>query len=115
MPMPGGGDPVVGVVRASDDRRGTLLTGVTEGTGKVQGVRGGDGGGIFVGAKDDKEWASGRGDTDLENLVHGGRAVEISHGLPDQGRPVELPGGGMTSTSGNKDGDAGPFSAPACP
>ena len=69
-PMPGGGDPVGGGVRAMDDGRGTVLPGATEGTGPVQGVRGGDGGGIFVEAHDDKAWESGRGDTDLEKLSH---------------------------------------------
>ena len=44
-----------------------------------------------------------------------GRAVDVSHGLPGQGRPVELPSGGMPSTSGDEDGDAGKFSALSCP
>ena len=44
-----------------------------------------------------------------------GRAADVSHGLTDQGRPAELPGGGMPRTSGDEDGDAGPFSAPVCP
>ena len=46
MPMPGGGDPVEGGVWATHDRRGTLLTVTSEGTGAVQGVRGGYGGRI---------------------------------------------------------------------
>ena len=45
-PMPGGGDPVGGGVRAMDDGRGTLIPVAAEGTGAVQVVRGGDGGGI---------------------------------------------------------------------
>ena len=53
MPMPGGGYPVRGGVRTTDDRRGTLLLGAIEGTGIVQGLRGGDGSGIFGGAQDD--------------------------------------------------------------
>ena len=51
--MPGDGDPVGGGVRATDDGRGTLLPRATEGMVTVQVVRGGDGGGIFGGAKDD--------------------------------------------------------------
>ena len=51
-------------------------------------------------------WASGRGATELENLGHRGRAADISNGLSGQGRHVELPGGGMPGTSGNKDDDA---------
>ena len=82
--------------------------------GAVQGVWGGYGGWIFDGSKDDTAWASVRGDTDLENLSHGGRDAYISHGLPGQGRPAELPGGEMPRTSGNEGGNAGTFSAPAC-
>ena len=69
----------------------------------------GDGGRIFGGAQYDAAWASGRGETELENIDQGGRAVDVLHGIPGQGRPVELPGGGMHGPSGNKDGDAGAF------
>ena len=86
--MPGGGYPVRGGVQVTDDRRGTFLPGETEGTGPVQGVRGGDGGGIFGGSQDDTACESGRGETDLENLGDGGRASDVSHGLPGQGRPA---------------------------
>ena len=113
--MPGDRDPVGGVVRATDDRRGTLLPVATEGAGTVQVVRGGDGGSIFGGAQYDTAWASGRVDAKLENIGHGGRASDISHVLPVQGRPAELSGGGMPRTISDKDGDAGPFSVPACP
>ena len=51
--MPGGRDLFRDGIRATDDRRGTLLPGAAEGTGAVQGVRGGDGGGIIIGAHDD--------------------------------------------------------------
>ena len=89
--MPGGGEPVRGGVRATDEGRGTILLGASEGTGKVQGVRGGDGGWIFGGEHDDKRWASGRGEMDLENLDNGGRSADVTHVLPGQGRPKELP------------------------
>ena len=77
--------------------------------------KGGDGGRIYGGSQDDLAWASGRGAAELENLGHGGRAADISHGLPGKGRPAELPGGGMFRTSGDEDGDAGPFPILSCP
>ena len=109
--MPGGGDPVGGGVRAKDDSRGTLLSGAIEGTGTVQRVRGGYGGGIFGGEQDNTAWASGRGETEMENFRHGGKSVDVSHGIPGQGRPAELPVRGMPRTSGDVDGDEGPFYA----
>ena len=86
-----------------------------EGTGAVQGVRRGDDGGIIGRAHDDTAWASGRGEMELEKLGHRGRSVDVPHGLPVQGRPAELPGGGMPRTSGDEDDDAGTFYAPSCP
>ena len=71
MPIPGGGDPVGGGVRATDDRRGTLLLGAAEGTGEVQRVQGGDGGWIICGENEDTICESGRGYMDLEKLVRG--------------------------------------------
>ena len=53
--------------------------------------------------------------TELYNPSHQGRATDISNGLPGQGRPVELPGGGMPGPIGNKDGDAGTLPAPEFP
>ena len=113
--MTGSVEPVIGGVRVTDDGRVTLLPLATEGKITVQGVWGRDGGRIFGGAKDDMAWASGIGDTKLENLGHGGRAADVMHVLSGQGRPAELPGGGMPRTISNEDGNAGPFSAPACP
>ena len=102
-------------MRDTDDGRGTLLLVETEGKGTVQGMRGGDGGGIIVGTQDDVAWASGRGEIELENLGHGGRAADVSHGLTSQGRLAELPIRGIPRTSGDEDGNAGTFSAPECP
>ena len=76
----------------TDDGRGTLLLGAAEGTGAVQGVRGGDGGWIDGRAHEDTTWASGRGEMELYNLGHRGRTEDVSHGLPVQGRLSELPG-----------------------
>ena len=78
-------------------------------------MQGGDGGWIFGGGNDDTSWASSRGETDLENLGHKVRSADVSHGLPGQWRPAELPSGGMHGTIGDKDGDAGTFYAPAFP
>ena len=75
------------------------------GTGRVR----------FGGAQDDTEWASGRGETELKNLGHGGKSADVSHGLPGQQRPAELPGGGMPRTRNKEDGDESAFSAPECP
>ena len=91
-PMTSGGDPVGGGVRATDDGRGTFLPGATEGTGEVQGVRGGDGGWIDGRAHEDTTWVSSRGEMDLDNLGHGGRTADVPHGLPGQGKPAELTG-----------------------
>ena len=90
--MPGSRDPVGGGSLAIDEGRGTLLPGAAEGTGSVKVVQGGDGGYIDVRAHEDTTWVSGRGDMELDNLIHGGITVDIPHDLPAQGRPVELPG-----------------------
>ena len=113
--MPGGGDPIGGVVRAKDDGRGTLLLRVSEGTGAVQGVWGGDGGWIIGGVLVDTTWASSIGEMELENLVHGGRTMDVPHVLPSQGRPAEMSVGGIHRISGDEDSDAGTFSATAFP
>ena len=73
-----------------------------------------DGDGIIGEAHDDTAWASIRVEMELETLVHGVRAVDVPHGLPGQGRPAELPGEWIPRASGNEDGDAGTFYAPAC-
>ena len=83
-------EPVRGGVRATDDGRGTFLPGVAEGTGAVQGVQVGDGGWSNIRAHEDIKWSSGRGEMELENLVHRGRTTDVPHGLPGQGKPVEL-------------------------
>ena len=49
------------------------------------------------------------------NLGHRGRAADVSHSLPDQGRTAKLPSGGMPKLSGNEDGNVSPFPTPACP
>ena len=78
-------------------------------------MQGGDGGGIIGGTQDDTIWASSRGEMELEKLIHWGRAADVPHGLTGQGRPADLPSGGIPRTSSNEDGYAGTFFVPACP
>ena len=75
-------------------------------------MRGGDGGGIPDESPDDSTWAGGIGATELDKPGHGARDMDISNGLPGQGRPAELPGGGMPGPNGDEDGDAGALPAP---
>ena len=49
---------------------------------------------------------------ELETLGHRGIAADVPHRLPSQGRPTELPGGGMPRTIGDEGGDTGTFYAP---
>ena len=81
----------------------------------MQGVRGGYFGGICGGSQDESAWASNRGATELENLGHGVRATDLSNGLSCQGRPADLPSGGMLGPSGEKDVNEGSLPIPACP
>ena len=81
----------------------------------MQGVRVGYGGRILARAQYDTAWDSGRSEIDLEKLGHGGRAADLSHGIPGQGWPTELPSGGIPRPSGDEDGNACPFPTPACP
>ena len=113
--MPGGGDPGGGGVQATNFGRGTHVPGAIEVTGSVPGVRVVDGGVIFGGSQDDTTWASARRETELENLRHRGRSTDVLHGLPGQGTPAEMPGGGIPRKSGDEDGNAGSFSAPESP
>ena len=110
--MQGGGDPVGGGVRATDDGRGKFLPEAVEGMGAVQGVRGGDDEWIDGRAHKETTQEVGGGDMELGNLGHGGRTVDVQHCLPGQGRPAEFPDSGIPRTSGDEDGDVGPFSAP---
>ena len=61
--MPGGGDPVGGIVQATDNGRGrgTFLPRTAEGTGTVQVVQRGDGGWINCRARENTTCASGIG------------------------------------------------------
>ena len=100
--LKGNCDQVRGDVRAMDDRRGTLLPGTTEGTGTVKGVRGGYDSIIFGGSQDDTAWASGRGEMELENLGHCGRAADVFMDFPDKGGPQRLPSEGFPGQAATK-------------
>ena len=78
-------------------------------------MRGGDGRKIPGESPDESARASSRGTAELEIPGHRGRGTDISNGLTGQGRPAELPGGGMPGPSNDEDGDAGVLPAPAFP
>ena len=81
----------------------------------MQGVWRVDGEGISDEYSDDSTW-DGSGDTvAMENPRRGVRATDFQNDLPVEGRPAELPGGGMPGPSDNEDGNAGALPAPACP
>ena len=52
---------------------------------------------------------------ELENPSPGVQATEFPNNIPVEGRPAELPGGGMPGSSGDEDGNAGALPAPTCP
>ena len=89
--MPGGGDPVGGGVKSTDDGRGTHLPGEAEGTGAVQRVQVGDGDGIIGEAQDNTAWASGRGEMELENLGQGEEVWTYRMAFPAKGGPRSFP------------------------
>ena len=70
--MPGIKDPVGCSLQETDDGKGTFLPRTAEGTGAVQGVRGGDGGWINGRAHKGKILVSGIGDMEMDNLGLGG-------------------------------------------
>ena len=74
-------------------------------------MRGDYGGGIPVESPDDSAWEGVRDATELKNPGRRGRAMDISNGIPGQGRPVELPSGGIPGPSGDEDGNAGALPA----
>ena len=81
----------------------------------MQGVQGDNGGGIPGESPDESKWEGDGGTTELRKPGCGGRAMDIPNVIPGEGRPAELPGGGMPGPSGDKDGDAGALPALACP
>ena len=113
-PLTGGGKSVGCVVWEVGRGVRHHVQGATEGIGFLQGVRRDDGGGIPGESPDDSAWAGGRDTTELDNHGRGGRATDILSVITYQGRPVELPSGGMPRPSGDEDGDVGALPAPSC-
>ena len=106
---------VRGGVREEDHGGRTNVQGATEGKFLLQRVWGVDAVRIPSKSPGDSECEGGRDETELENPGRGVRDTDISYGIPGQGIPAELPGGGMPRTSGNEERDAGAIPEPACP
>ena len=81
----------------------------------MQGVQGVDGGGIPDESSDDSILEVGGDMLDMDNPGRGVLAKYFLNEITCEGRPTELPGGGMPRPIGDKDGNAGAFTAPACP
>ena len=78
-----------------DYGEGPHIPGTSERKGPVRGLRERDGSGIIGITKSDAAWAGGRVAVELGSFGHGRRDTDIPDGLPDQGRAVELPSGGL--------------------
>ena len=113
--LPGDRDTVGSGVQEEDDGGGTNIPGAAEGTGRVWGMREGDGSGIVGTPQDDTAWADNRGAMELGSLDHGRRPADVLAVLPDQGRAAELPYRGLPRTGRDKDSNADEFLQPACP
>ena len=81
----------------------------------MQGVQRVDGGGIHDKSSDDSTWEGGRDTVATEKPGCRGRATDFPNDFTGEGRPAELPGGGMTGPSADKDGNTGALTAPECP
>ena len=79
------------------------------------GLRERDGGGIIGATQGDAALAGGRGAVELGSFGHRRRAADVQDGLPDQGRAVELPSGGLPRPGMDEDGNADELFQPACP
>ena len=80
----------------------------------MQGVRRVVGGSIPDDSYDDSTLEGGRNTTVIEHPGHGGWASEFQNDFPGEGRPAELPVGGMPRPGGDDDGNAGALPEPAC-
>ena len=81
----------------------------------MQGVRIVDGSRIPDESSDDSTWEDGKEAAAMENPGRRFKATYFTNEFPGEGRPVELPGGGMPGPSGNEDGNVGVLPATACP
>ena len=104
-----------GGVRKEDDGGEADVSGTTEGAGRVQGMREGDGGRV-AGIPPDDAARKGKGGTvELERLRHGRQTKNILDRFPDQGRAEGLPSGGLPRKGWDTDGDEDEFLQPECP
>ena len=90
------------------------VQGTSEGTGVMQGVRRVVDGGIPDESSDDSTWEGDGYTTAMEHLGRGGWASDFQNDFLSEGRPAELPGGGMPGPSVDKGGNVGAITAPAC-
>ena len=81
----------------------------------MQGLQRVVGGGIPEDSSDESTWEGVEYTTVMEHPGRGGWALDFHNYFPGEGRPAELPGGGMPGPSGDEDGNAGALPAPACP
>ena len=112
--MSGGSQSIGGGVQTEDDGRGYDVSGTTEGAGRVQGMREGDGGRVAGIPPDDAAQKGEVGPVELGSISHGRRATNISDSFTDQGRAEELPCGGLPRKGWYKDGNEDTFLQPAC-
>ena len=113
--VPGGRQPIGGVVRKEDDGGGADVSGTTEGAGQVQGMREGGGGRVDGFPPDDAARKGEGGTVELGSLSHGRQTTNILDGFTNQGRAEELPCGGLPRKGEDTDGDEDAFLQPECP
>ena len=112
--VPGSRQPIGGDVWKKDDGGGTNVSGRTERESRVRGLREGDGGRVAGIPPDDSAQEGEGGKVNLERLSYGKGAKNILDRLPDQGRAMGVPLGGLPRKGWDKDGDEDTFLQPAC-
>ena len=73
------------------------------------------GGGIHDESYDDSTWEGVGNTTAMEHPGRWSWALDFQDDLPGEGKPAELPGGGILGPSGDLDGNAGALPTPAYP
>ena len=64
---------------------------------------------------DESTWEGGRDTSAMKHPGRGDWASDLQDDLPGEGRPAEIPSGGMPGQSGDKDGNVGALREPSCP
>ena len=100
-PLSGSGEPVGSSVREEDHGGRPHVQGAAEGTGVMRGMRRVVGGRIPDESSDDSKWERGGNTTAMEHPNCRGWALDFQDNLPGEGRPAELPGGGMPRLGGD--------------